>query len=406
MVKRGSILDPAALAAGLLLATAAQAQISDNVVKIGVLNDMSGLYADVTGMSTVEAVRMAIEDFGGKVKGAPIELIYADHQNKPDVGVSIARKWIDVEKVDAIVDVPGSSIALGVQEVTREANRVFINTGSGSTALSGAKCSPTAVQWTYDTYALAQGIGAAGVQKLGDTWFFLTVDYSFGQAMEKDIAAVVTANGGKVLGSTRHPLNAGDFSSFLLKAQSSGAKVVAFANASTDAVNAVKQAQEFGLPQSGQVIAAPLMLITDVHALGLKSAQGLMVVDAFNPERDEDSRAFTKRYMDRTKRMPSMVQAAAYSAVGHYLKAIEATGTDEAKTVIARMREVPVNDAFAKGARLRPDGRLEHDMYLMRVKAPAESKHEWDLTTVVATIPASQATRPLAESDCPLLKDK
>ncbi len=394
----------ASAAGAALVATAANAQISDDVVKIGVLNDLSGVYADVSGKWTVEAVRMAIEDAGGKVNGIPVELVYADHQNRPDIGVAIARRWLDADKVDVIVDIPVSSIALAVQDVTREANRMLINLSAATTLLSGAKCSPTAVQWAYDTYALAQGIGTAGVQKLGDTWYFLTVDYALGQSMEKEIATVVEENGGKVVGRARHPLNTNDFSSYLLKAQTSGAKVVALANASTDAMNAVKQAQEFGLPQGGQALVAPLMTITDVHALGLESGQGLMVVEAFNADRDDDSRAFTRRYMERTKRMPSFVQAAAYSAVGHYLKAIQAVGTDEAKAVMARMREMPVNDAFAKGGRLRPDGRMEHDMYLMRVKAPAESKGPWDYYSLIATIPAAVATRPLAQSDCPLVR--
>lgn len=392
-------------AAGVaLFATAANAQISDNTVKIGVLNDMSGVYADVAGKWTVEAVRMAVEDAGGKVNGAPVEVIYADHQNKPDTGVSIARHWIDADKVDVIVDLPVSSIALAVQDVAREANRIVINLSAASTLLTGARCSPTGVQWAYDTYSLAQGIGTAGVQKLGDSWYFLTVDYALGQSMEKEIAAVVEQNGGKVIGQARHPLNTSDFSSYLLKAQSSGAKVVALANASTDAMNAVKQAQEFGLPQGGQALVAPLLTITDVHALGLESGQGLMVVEAFNAERDDDSRAFARRYMARTKRMPSLVQAAAYSAVGHYLKAIQAAGTDEAKAVMARMREMPVNDAFAKNGRLRPDGRMEHDMYLMQVKKPAESKGPWDYYNLVATIPGAVATRPLSQSDCPLVR--
>ncbi|AWK89491.1 ABC transporter substrate-binding protein [Azospirillum thermophilum] len=394
----------AALTAGAALAQTAPAQISDDKVKIAVLNDMAGVYADPTGMGSVEAVRMAVEEMGGKVAGKPVEVIFADHQNKPDVGASLANKWIDTEQVDVIVDVPTSSVALAVQEITRQKNRVFLISGGGAAQLTGPACSPTTAHWTYDTYALAQGMGTAGPKMLGDSWYFLTVDYAFGHALERDVSEVLKANGAKVAGAVRHPLNTADFSSFLLQAQSSQAKVIALANAGGDTVNSIKQAQEFGLTQGGQTLASMLMFPTDIHSLGLQAAQGLVLTDGWNPDRDEESRAFVKAYMARTGRMPSMIQAGSYSAVRHYLKAIAAAGTDEAKAVMAKMRETPVNDAFTKGGTLRIDGRMVHDMYLMQVKTPAESKGPWDYYKVLTTIPGEQAYRPLDKGGCPLAK--
>ncbi|HYH18187.1 MAG TPA: ABC transporter substrate-binding protein [Azospirillum sp.] len=397
-----SLLMAGVCALGLMAGTA-DAQVSDDKVKIAVMNDMSGVYSEPSGMGSVEAVRIAIEEMGGKVAGKPIELIFGDHQNKPDIGSALVNKWYDVEQVDVVVDVPTSSVALAVQEITKQKNRVFLISGAGAAQLTGAACSPNSAHWTYDTFSQAQGMGTAGVKTLGDSWYFLTVDYAFGHALEKDVADVVKANGARVVGAVRHPLNNADFSSFLLQAQGSGAKVVALANAGNDTINAIKQAQEFGLTQGGQTLAALLMFITDVHALGLQAAQGLVLVDGWNPERDDDSRAFAKKYMAKTGKMPTMIQVGNYSAVRHYLKAIEAAGTDEAKAVMAKMRETPVNDAFAKGGTLRADGRMVHDMYLMQVKTPAESKGPWDYYKVLATIPGDQAFRPLDKGGCPLV---
>lgn len=399
-----SIFATAVACSFLAAAGAAHAEISDGKVKIAVLNDMSGPYADATGMGSVEAVRIAIEEFGGTVGGKPIELVYADHQNKPDVGASVANRWIDSEQVDVIVDVPTSSVALAVQEITRQKNRAFLVSGGGAAQLTGEACSPTTAHWTYDTYALAQGMGKFGVESLGDTWYFLTVDYAFGQALEKSLTDVLLANNGKIAGSVRHPLGTTDFSSFVLQAQTSGAKVIALANASGDTVNSIKQAQEFGLTAGGQILASLMMFPTDVHSLGLEAAQSLALVDGWSADRDEDSRAFAAKYMERVGKMPSMLQVGSYSAVLHYLKAIDAAGTDDATIVVDKMREIPVNDAFAKGGQLRADGRMVHDMYLMQVKSPAESTGPWDFYKVVATMPGDQVFRSLEAGGCPLVK--
>jgi branched-chain amino acid transport system substrate-binding protein len=396
----------AALAAGLAFAAssgAANAQISDDVVKIGVLTDMSSLYADATGKGSLVAVEMAVADYGGKVKGKPVEVVSADHQNKPDVGVNIARNWYDNEKVDAIFDVPTSSVALPISALTREKNKIHINSGGGSSDLTGSACSPNTVHWTYDTYALSNVAGKAMVKRGEDTWFFVTADYAFGAALERDAANVVKESGGKVLGDVRHPLNSSDFSSFLLQAQASKAKVVAFANAGGDTINALKQASEFGLKDNQKLIAL-LLEITDVHSLGLKDAQGLIMTDAFYWDRDDESRAFSKRFMDKVGHMPTMIQAGLYSATMHYLKAIEAIGTDEAPKVMAQMRAMPVNDFFTKNGKIRIDGRMVHDMYLWEVKKPEESKGEWDLYKLLATVPGDEAFRPLDKGGCPLVK--
>jgi branched-chain amino acid transport system substrate-binding protein len=396
----------AALAAGLAFAAssgAANAQISDDVVKIGVLTDMSSLYADATGKGSLVAVEMAVADYGGKVKGKPVEVVSADHQNKPDVGVNIARNWYDNEKVDAIFDVPTSSVALPISALTREKNKININSGGGSSDLTGSACSPNTVHWTYDTYALSNVAGKAMVKRGEDTWFFITADYAFGAALERDAANVVKESGGKVLGDVRHPLNSSDFSSFLLQAQASKAKVVAFANAGGDTINALKQASEFGLKDNQKLIAL-LLEITDVHSLGLKDAQGLIMTDAFYWDRDDESRAFSKRFMDKVGHMPTMIQAGLYSATMHYLKAIEAIGTDEAPKVMAQMRAMPVNDFFTKNGKIRIDGRMVHDMYLWEVKKPEESKGEWDLYKLLATVPGDEAFRPLDKGGCPLVK--
>jgi branched-chain amino acid transport system substrate-binding protein len=396
----------AVVAAGLALAAsggAASAQISDDVVKIGVLTDMSSLYADATGKGSLAAVQMAVADYGGKVKGKPVEVISADHQNKPDVGVGIARNWYDNEKVDAIFDVPTSSVALPISALTREKNRIHINSGGGSSDLTGIACSPNTVHWTYDTYALSNVAGRAMVKRGEDTWFFVTADYAFGMALERDAANVVKESGGKVLGDVRHPLNSSDFSSFLLQAQASKAKVVALANAGGDTTNALKQASEFGLMNSQKLIAL-LLEITDTHALGVKETQGLIVTDAFYWDLNDETRAFSKRFMDKVGHMPSMIQAGLYSATMHYLKAIEAIGTDEAPKVMAQMRATPVNDFFAKNGKIRIDGRMVHDMYLFEVKKPQESKGEWDLYKLIATVPGDEAFRPLDKGGCPLVK--
>jgi branched-chain amino acid transport system substrate-binding protein len=397
----------AVVAAGLVFAasgTAANAQISDDVVKIGVLTDMSSLYADTTGKGSVAAVEMGVADFGGKVKGKDVVVVSADHQNKPDVGVSIARNWYDNEKVDAIFDVPTSSVALPISALTREKNKIHINSGGGTSDLTGPACSPNTVHWTYDTYALSNVAGKAMVKRGEDSWFFITADYAFGAALERDASNVVKESGGKVIGDVRHPLNSSDFSSFLLQAQASKAKVIALADAGGDTTTALKQASEFGITQGGQKLIPLLFEITDTHSLGLKEAQGLIVTDAFYWDRDDESRAFSKRFYDKVGHMPSMLQAGLYSATLHYLKAIDAIGTDEALKVMAQMRAMPVNDVFTKNGKIRIDGRMVHDMYLFEVKKPEESKGEWDLYKLLATVPGDEAFRPLDKGNCPLVK--
>jgi branched-chain amino acid transport system substrate-binding protein len=385
----------------------AQAQISDDVVKIGVLNDQSGLYADTTGPGSVTAARMAVEKFGGTVLGKPIEVVFADHQNKPDIGSAIANQWIDTEKVDVIVDVPTSSVALAVQEITRTKNRVHLNSGAGTSDLTGKACSPTGVHWTYDTYALANGTGTSIVKEGGDSWFFITADYAFGHALEKDTTAAVTAAGGKVVGGVKTPFpGTTDFSSFLLQAQRSGAKVVGLANAGGDSINSIKQAGEFGLMAGGQKLAGLLVGIRDVHSLGLSVAQGLIITEGFYWDLNDETRAWSKTFADRSGgRMPTQIQAGVYSAVLHYLKAIDAAKTDEAKAVVAKMKEMPVNDFFAKNGKLREDGRMVHTMYLAQVKKPEESKGPWDYYKIIKEIPGDQAFRPMdPKYGCSLVK--
>ena len=397
----------ATLMAGLALAAstgAARAQISDDVVKIGVLTDMSSLYADATGKGSLAAVQMAVADYGSKVKGKPVEIISADHQNKPDIGVAIARNWYDNEKVDTIFDVPTSSVALPISALTREKNKIHINSGGGTSDLTGAACSPNTVHWTYDTYSLSNVAGKAMVKRGEDTWFFVTADYAFGMALERDAANVVKESGGKVLGDVRHPLNSSDFSSFLLQAQASKAKVIGLANAGGDTTNALKQAAEFGITQSGQKMIALLQEITDTHSLGIKATQGLIVTDAFYWDMNDETRAFSKRFNEKVGHMPTMIQAGLYSATMHYLKAIEAIGTDDSLKVMAQMRATPVNDFFAKNGKIRIDGRMVHDMYLFEVKKPEESKNEWDLYRLLATVPGDEAFRPLDKGNCPLVK--
>jgi branched-chain amino acid transport system substrate-binding protein len=397
----------AALSAGAA-AGASEGAFSDGKVRIGVLNDQSGLYADLGGQGSVLAARLAVEDAGPLPGGAPVEVIFADHQNKPDVGSNTARQWYDVEQVDAILDVPNSAVALAVNEVTREKNRVFINSGAATSDLTGAKCSPNTVHWTYDTWALANGTGKAVVQTGGDSWYFLTADYAFGHALERDTTAVVKANGGQVLGAVRHPLNTADFSSFLLQAQGSGAKVIGLANAGGDTINSVKQAAEFGVVQGGQQLAALLLFLTDVHGLGLETAQGLVFTESFYWDMNEGTRAFSDRIAAGYRGVhATMVHAGVYAGVLHYLKAVQALGGDgngDGRAVVAKMKELPTDDPlFGKGA-IRADGRKVHDMYLFEVKAPGESARPWDYYKLRATIPADQAFRPLAEGGCPLVQ--
>jgi branched-chain amino acid transport system substrate-binding protein len=395
-----------AVLAAALACTSAHAQYSDGVIKIGILNDMSGLYADVSGPGGVVAAKMAVEDFGAAAKGMKVEIVSADHQNKPDVGSNIARTWFDVDKVDAIIDVPTSSVALAVTQIAKDKNKVFIGSGPASSDLTGPACNANFVHWTYDTWSLASGTGKAIVKTGGDTWFFLTADYAFGHALERDTANVVKANGGKVLGAVRTPFPGTDFSSFLLQAQASKAKVIGLANAGGDTINSIKQAAEFGITQGGQNLAGLLVFITDVHSLGLQTAQGLIFTTAYYWDRNDASRAFAKRFAPQYKgNMPTMVQAGVYGAVMHYLKAVEANKSDaDGKAVVAKMKELPTDDPlFGKGT-IRADGRKIHDMYLYEVKKPSESKGAWDYLKLRATIPAAEAFRPLNEGKCPLVK--
>jgi branched-chain amino acid transport system substrate-binding protein len=381
---------------------AAQAQTS---VKLGVLNDRSGVYSDLTGEGSVIAARMAAEDFKASEKGIKVDIVAADHQNKPDIGASIARQWYDQEGVDVILDVPTSSVALAVNGIAREKNKILINSGGGTSDLTGSQCSPNTVHWTYDTWALANGTGGAMVKRGGDTWFFVTADYAFGHALERDTAALVTKAGGKIVGTVRHPFPGQDFASFLLQAQSSGAKVIGLANAGGDFTNTMKQAAEFGIVQGGQSLAGLLVFITDVHSLGLQVAQGLVMTEAFYWDQNDQTRAWSKRFAEKNGgKMPTMVHAGVYAGALHYLKAVEALkGKDTAK-VMAKMKEMPTDDPlFGKGT-IRQDGRKIHDMYLFEVKKPSESKGPWDLYKHLATIPADQAFRPLNEGGCPLVK--
>src|SRR5947208_32380 len=397
------------IAAALTISAAAQtdiarAQISDDTVKIGILNDMSGLYADLGGEGSVEAARMAIADFGGIVAGKKIELVSADHQNKPDVGGAIARQWYDNDGVDVIVDVPTSSVALAVQDIARERKKVFLISGAASSDLTGKACSPTSVHWTYDTVALANGTGSAVVKAGGDTWFFITADYAFGHALERDTAKVVEASGGKVLGKVRAPLNTADFSSFLLQAQASKAKIIGLANAGGDTINSNKQAAEFGVVEGGQKLAGLLVFVSDIHSLGLKTAQGLQLTEAFYWDQNDETRAWSKRFVEKMNREPTMVQAGVYGAVMHYLNAIKATGSDDGPTVIKKMRETPVNDFMTKDGKILENGRLIRDMYLYEVKKPSESEGEWDLYKLISTIPGEQAFKRPGGNECPLVK--
>jgi branched-chain amino acid transport system substrate-binding protein len=388
-----------------LVAGAAQAQISDNMIKIGVLSDMSSLYTDLAGAGSVAAARMAVEDSGIEKRGYKVEIVSADHQNKPDVGSGIARQWYDVDKVDVIVDVPNSGVALAVNQITRDKGKVFLANGPASSDLTGKACSPNTVHWTYDTWMLANGTGSAIVKSGGDTWFFLTADYAFGLALERDTEAVVLKNGGKVLGKVRAPINTQDFSSFLLQAQASKAKIIGLANAGGDTTNSIKQAAEFGIVKGGQNLAGLLVFLTDIHALGLPTAQGLIVTNTFYWDMNDQTRAFAKRFAAVDKGIhPTMVHAGVYASLLHYFKAVEALKSDDGTKVVAKMKEMPTDDPlFGKGT-IRVDGRKIHPAYLMEVKKPSESKYPWDYYKVRATIPADQAFRPLADGGCSLVK--
>lgn len=380
------------------------AAAQDRAIKIGVLDDMTGPYADNTGPGDLQAVRMAVADFGGTVLGKPIEVVSADMQNKVDIGVGIARQWFDQDNVDMIIGVPHSAIALGVVKLAEQKNRVFLPTGAATAELTGKACSPLTVHWVYDTYGQSKTLVNALTRQGGDSFFFITVDYAFGHALEQNASEFVKAAGGKVLGSARHPLNTADFSSYLLQAQTSKAKVLMMANGGADITNAIKQAKEFGLDRAGQRLAAPLIQFPEIRSLGLKTAQGLLMASPFYWDMNPDARAFSDRFAKERGAPPTMIQAGTYGATVHYLKAVKAAGTDEAKAVMAKMRELPINDFMTKNGRIREDGRVIRDMYLMQAKAPEESKGEWDLAKIVATVPGDQAFRPLAEGGCPHVK--
>ena len=400
-----NLLAWAAAAAVAASAGVAQAQVSDGLIKIGVLTDMSSLYTDLSGKGSELAARMAVEDFGAARKGLRVEIVSADHQNKPDVGSSIARQWFDVDKVDVIVDVPNSGVALAVSQITRDKGKAFLVSGAASADLTGKSCSPNTIHWAYDTWMLANGTGNAIVKTGGDSWFVLTADYAFGHALERDTEAVVLKNGGKVLGKVRHPLNNQNFSSFLLQAQASKAKIIGMANAGGDTTNTIKQAAEFGIVKAGQSLAGLLVFITDVQSLGLPIAQGLIFTETFYWDANDATRAFAKRFSEANRGIhPTMIHAGVYSSVIHMLKAVEAGKTDDGTKLIAKMKEMPTDDPlFGKGS-IRQDGRKLHPAYLVEVKKPSESKAPWDYHKVRATIPADQAFRPLADGGCPLVK--
>jgi branched-chain amino acid transport system substrate-binding protein len=398
---------PWVLASMILSAWLASGDLTDpasaagDTLRIGIITDMSGQYSEGNGTGSVLAAQMAVDDFGGKVLGRKIEIVSADHQNKPDVAATIVREWLDTKGVDVVAEGVNSAVALAIQAVTKERGKIFLISGAGSSDLTGKSCSPTSVQWTYDTYASSNATAKAVTARGGESWFFLTADYAFGHALERDAERAVKAAGGKVLGSVRHPFGNPDFSSFLLQAQASPAKVLALANAGSDFANAAKQANEFGLPQSGKTLVALQVTLTDVAALGLEPVQGALFTDSFYWDLNDETRAFSKRFFAVHKAMPTAYQAGVNSSIAHYLKAVQAANTDEAKAVLAKMRETPVNDFFSHGGKLREDGRMVHDMYLMRFKKPAQSTGKWDLYELVTTVPGDQAFRPLSEGGCP-----
>ncbi|MFP5511701.1 MAG: ABC transporter substrate-binding protein [Alphaproteobacteria bacterium] len=396
------------LLAGTAFATlasgTANAQMSDGVIKIGMLSDRSGIYADINGEGSAIAARMAAEEFGNAVNGTKIEIIVGDHQNKADIAANLARQWIDTEKVDVVGDVPNSAAALAVQAITRDKKRLFLMSGPGSTDLTGKECSPYGFQWTWDNHSVASATARALVEQGRKSWFFITADYAFGHSLEAEAVNTVKQLGGTIKGSVRHPLGASDFSSYLLQAQASGAEVVAFANAGGDTINAVKQAAEFGIPQGGQTLAGLLLNVNDIHALGLETAQSLMFANSFYWDMTDETRAWSKKFEERTGRKPSMNQAGVYSAVRHYLQAVKEAGTDDTDKVAAKMRSVPITDMMMKDAKIAANGRIFNDMYLAQVKTPAESKYAWDYFKIVKTVPATQAYIDPKDSGCPLVK--
>ena len=389
---------------GLALGLGGGARAQDRLFRIGVLTDMTGPYADQAGPGSVEAARMAIADFGGRAAGRPVEVVFADHQNKPDVAAAIARGWFDNDDVQLVTDMPNSAAALAVQQLTRERNRVAIYATAATSELTGKQCSPNGVQWAYDTYSNAAGLAKALLAQGQDSWFFVTVDYALGASLQAEATRAIEAGGGRVVGGVRHPFNTADFSSFLLQAQNSGAKVVALCNAGADTINALKQASEFGMTGGKQLFVAPLVYISDIHSLGLRQAAGLTYVEGFYWDRDDASRAWSKRFFATRGAMPTMTHAGVYSGVSHYLKAVQAAGTLDAGKVMERMRAMPVNDMFAHGGQVRVDGRMVHDMLLVKVKSPAESKYAWDYYDIQQVIPGAEAFRPLSDSACPLVK--
>ena len=394
----------ATLSLSLMIGSAAQAQQSDAPLKIGVMTDFGSVYSDIGGAGNVEGAKMAIEEFGGTMFGKPIELVTADPQMKADIAANIARKWYEAENVDMIIDLPTSATALAAMEMSKRYEKIMIITDAASSDITGKSCSPYTAHWTYDTYSNAHTVGSAVVKQGGDSWFFITADYLFGHSIERDVSEVVKAAGGKILGSARHPLNTSDFSSFLLQAQASKAKIIGLANAGGDTINAIKQAAEFGIVAGGQKLAGIVMFISDIHSLGLKMAQGLIITEAYYWDQNERTRAFGKKFFERMKRMPSMNQASTYSATLHYLKAVKAAGTRDTKAVLAKMREMPVRDAFTDNGYLREDGRMVHSMLLLEVKKPEESKYPWDYYKILAEVPGDQVFRPMKDGGCPLIK--
>lgn len=394
----------ATVALSLTMSGAALAQQSDAPLKIGVMTDFGSVYSDIGGAGNVEGAKMAIEEFGGAMFGKPIELVTADPQMKADIAANIARKWYEAENVDMIIDLPTSATALAAMEMSKRYEKIMIITDAASSDITGKSCSPYTAHWTYDTYSNAHTVGSAVVKQGGDSWFFITADYLFGHSIERDVSEVVKAAGGNILGSARHPLNTSDFSSYLLQAQASKAKIIGLANAGGDTINAIKQAAEFGIVAGGQKLAGIVMFISDIHSLGLKQAQGLVITEAYYWDQNERTRAFGKKFFERMKRMPTMNQASTYSATLHYLKAVKAAGTRDTKTVLAKMRELPVRDAFTDNGYLREDGRMVHSMLLLEVKKPEESKYPWDYYKILAEVPGDQAFRPMKDGGCPLIK--
>ncbi|MDX1466052.1 MAG: ABC transporter substrate-binding protein [Halomonas sp.] len=402
---RKTLASSIALAAATLVAGNAQAQMSDDAVRIGYLADMSGTYRDLAGPGGLEALKMAVEDVGGEVNGVPIEVFSADDRNSADVGANTVRGWVDQENVDLVAGMVASSVSIAVSKVLEESGGLAIISGSAASSITNEHCTPNHLHWVYDTYPLANGTAKAVVDQGGETWFMLTADYAFGHALEADVSAVVEANGGEIVGGVRHPFPTSDFSSYILQAQGSGADIVGLANAGSDTVNAIKTASQFGLTQTGQQLAGLLIFLNDVHAMGLEATQGLLLTTGWYWDMDEASREWAERYFERVGRMPTMVQAGVYSSTMHYLNAVEAAGTDEAQAVRAQMAATPVEDFFARNGRIREDGRMVHDMYLAEVKSPDESTGEWDLYEIKSTIPAEEAYRPLAESQCKLVQN-